>query len=165
MKIKKILTKKIYLAADHAGFEAKEQVKKFLIDLGAEVEDMGAFEYNKTDDYPDWISKAAEKVSKNPNKSLGIIFGGSGQGEVMVANRYPNVRATVYYDGPREILELSKEHNNANILSIGARFVSKKYLNDIVEFWLNQEFSDEERHSRRIKKIEELDNCRKKDEA
>ena len=96
---------------------------------------------------------------------MGIIFGGSGQGEAMVANRYPNVRATVYYDGPREILELSKEHNNANILSIGARFVSKEYLNDIVEFWLNQEFSDEERHLRRIKKIEELDNCSKKDEA
>ena len=157
MKIKKLLTKKIYLATDHAGFEFKEKVKKYLEDSGANFEDMGAFEYDKNDDYPDWISKAAEKVSENSDGSLGIIFGGSGQGEAMVANRYPNVRATVFYDGPREILELSKKHNNANILSIGARFVNEDYLIDIVKFWLEQDFSDEERHLRRIEKIEKLD--------
>ena len=157
MKIKKLLTKKIYLATDHAGFEFKEKVKKYLEDSGANFEDMGAFEYDKNDDYPDWISKAAEKVSENSDGSLGIIFGGSGQGEAMVANRYPNVRATVFYDGPREILELSKKHNNANILSIGARFVNEDYLIDIVKFWLEEDFSDEERHLRRIEKIEKLD--------
>ena len=152
MKIKKIITKKIYLATDHAGFEYKEKVKDWLEKENIKFEDMGAFEYDKFDDYPDWISKATEKVSKNPENSLGIIFGGSGQGEAMVANRYPNVRATVYYDGPREILELSKEHNNANILSLGARFVNEEYLIDVVKYWLEAEFLDEERHVRRIKK-------------
>jgi len=134
MQVKKILTKKIYLATDHAGFEAKELVKKYLDEEGLKFEDMGAFEYDKKDDYPDFISLAAEKVSENPNSTLGIIFGGSGQGEAMVANRYPNVRATVYYDGPREILELSKKHNNANVLSVGARFVSKEYLIDVIKY-------------------------------
>ena len=161
MEVKKIITKKIYLATDHAGFEYKEKIKEWLKNEGLNFEDMGAFEYNKFDDYPDWISKAAEKISENPENSLGIIFGGSGQGEAMVANRYPNVRATVYYDGPREILELSKKHNNANILSIGARFVNEEYLIDVVKYWLESEFLDGERHVRRIKKIEELDNCKK----
>jgi len=160
MKVKKIITKKIYLATDHAGFEAKEKIKEFLKKEGLNFEDMGAFEYNKNDDYPDWISKAAKKVSEDPENSLAIIFGGSGQGEAMVANRYPNVRATVYYDGPREILKLSKEHNKANVLSIGARFVPEEYLVDVVKFWLEEDFSDVERHLRRIKKIEELDNCK-----
>lgn len=156
MQVKKILTKKIYLATDHAGFEAKELVKKYLDEEGLKFEDMGAFEYNEKDDYPDFISLAAEKVSENPNSTLGIIFGGSGQGEAMVANRYANVRATVYYDGPREILELSKKHNSANILSIGARFVNKEYLIDVIKYWLDLEFSDEERHLRRVEKIEKL---------
>jgi len=156
MNIKKIITKKIYLGTDHAGFEAKEKVKEFLKKEGLKFEDMGAFEYDKNDDYPDWISKVAEKVSENPDSTLGIIFGGSGQGEAMVANRYPNVRATVYYDGPREILDLSKEHNKANILSIGARFVNDEYLIDVIEYWLNKDFSDEERHLRRVEKIEKL---------
>lgn len=154
--IKKLITKKIYLATDHAGFRAKEIVKKYLEEEGLKFEDMGAFDYHKDDDYPDFISLAAEKVSENPESTLGIIFGGSGQGEAMVANRYPNVRATVYYDGPREILALSKEHNNANILSIGARFVNEEYLVDIIRYWLDKEFSDIERHLRRIKKIEKL---------
>ena len=156
MKVKKMLTKKIYLGTDHAGFEAKEKVKEYFKTKGINFEDLGAFEYDNYDDYPDWISKVAEKVSENPDSTLGIIFGGSGQGEAMVANRYPNVRATVYYDGPREILELSKQHNDANILSIGARFVPIENLISIIKYWLEQDFSDEERHLRRIQKIEEL---------
>lgn len=157
MEVKKILTKKIYLATDHAGFEAKEIVKKYLSESGADFEDLGAHTYDKNDDYPDYISLAAERVSRRPESTLAIIFGGSGQGEAMVANRYPNVRATVYYDGPREILDLSKEHNKANILSIGARFVSEEYLIDVVKYWLEKDFLDEERHLRRVEKIEKLD--------
>ena len=124
----------IYLATDHAGFEHKEKVKGILenkFSENFEIIDCGADEYDPIDDYPDFISKAAEKISKNTN-TLGIIFGGSGQGEAMVANRYKNVRATVYYGGEIEILKLSKSHNNANILSLGARFVKEHELTEIL---------------------------------
>src|SRR3989344_4130532 len=86
----------VYLATDHAGFELKEKVKEYLQKEGYEIEDCGAYEYDKSDDYPDFISKAAEKVSENP-QNAGIIFGNSGQGEAMVANKYKNVRAALFY--------------------------------------------------------------------
>lgn len=146
----------IYLATDHAGFEYKEKVKEILENKFSDtfdIIDCGAKTYDSADDYPDFISLAAEKVSKNKN-SLGIIFGGSGQGEAIVANRYKNVRATVYYGGQSEILKLSKEHNNANILSLGARFIKEHELEEILTIWLHGKFSEEERHIRRIKKIE-----------
>lgn len=150
------MIKNIYLASDHAGFEYKEKTKEFLKkeSFGQfEVFDCGAKSFDSTDDYPDFISKAAEKVSMNSENSLGIIFGGSGQGEAMVANRYKNVRATVYYGGSTEILKLSKEHNNANILSIGARFVPEQKLEEVIGLWLNESFSSEKRHTRRIEKF------------
>ncbi len=146
--------KKILLATDHAGFETKERIKDILKTNKIDFEDLGAFNYEKSDDYPDWISKAAKKVSKNPEKYLAIILGGSGQGEAIVANRFKNVRATVYYGGNPEILKLSKEHNNANVLSIGARFIEQQKLKEIILSWLNFSFSKEKRHKRRIKKIE-----------
>ncbi len=126
--------KKIYLASDHAGFEHKEEAREILENLYPEIEviDCGPTEYNPDDDYPDFISRAALGVSENPENSKGIIFGGSGQGEAMVANRFKNVRATVYYGHDTEILKLSREHNDANILSIGARFVEKYYLEEIL---------------------------------
>lgn len=114
---------------------------------------MGVFEYNKDDDYPDFISKAAEKVSANPDNSKGIILGGSGQGEAMVANRYPNVRAVVYYGFNEEIIKLSREHNDANILSLGASFLDDETAKKAIKLWLETSFSGEERHKRRISKI------------
>ncbi len=124
--------KKILLATDHAGFSFKEKTKEILKSKKYEFEDMGAFEYNKDDDYPDFISKAAHKVSLHPDKYIAIIFGGSGQGEAIVANRFKNVRAIVYYGGNTDILELSKKHNDANVLSIGARFVYPEDLEDTI---------------------------------
>lgn len=150
---------KIYLATDHAGFAYKNIVRDLLereYTDTYEVVDCGAFTHTQDDDYPDFISKAAEQVSINPQESQAIILGGSGQGEAMVANKYPGVRATVYYGNETEILKLSKEHNNANVLSIGARFVSEEILEEIVRLWLSREFSHEERHVRRIKKIDKL---------
>ena len=147
--------KKIILATDHAGFELKEKVKEWLLKNGYEVLDFGAFEYDSRDDYPDFISKAGEEISKNP-QNLGIIFGGSGQGEAMMANRFKNVRATVFYGGSREILKLSKEHNNANVLSVGARFVDQETILDDIKYWLENNFQNEERHQRRIKKIDQI---------
>ena len=145
----------IYLATDHRGFELKEKLKKYITEeLGFEVKDFGAFEYNKNDDYPDFVRLAAEAISKDPKESRGIVLGGSGQGEAIVANRYPHVRAVVYYGGPEEIITLSREHNDANMLSIGASFVTETEIFDAVNVWLHTNFSNDERHIRRIGKID-----------
>lgn len=154
----------IHIAADHAGFEYKEELKKFLEKKDYEVVDHGAFEYNETDDYPDFVLPAALSVSEDPH-SMGIILGGSGQGEAIVANRIPGIRAVVFNgqyapaDGrevPEEITT-SRQHNDANILSLGARFLSLDEAKESVELWLETAFSGDERHIRRINKIENLD--------
>ncbi len=142
---------KIHLASDHAGYNLKEKVKQFLTEQGHEVEDHGAFELDKKDDYPDFIAPCAEAVASSEDK--GIIFGGSGQGEAMVANRNEGVRATVYYGGKEEIVRLSREHNDANILSIGARFVNEEEALKVIKLWLELAFSKDERHVRRLGKL------------
>ena len=144
---------KIFLASDHAGFKLKEKIKSFLTKDNYQVKDFGAFEFNQNDDYPDFIIPCAKKVAKTKN-SLGIILGGSGQGEAISANKIKGVRTTVFYGGPKEIIKLSKEHNNANVLSLGARFLKEKDAVQAVKLWLNTKFSNESRHVRRIKKIE-----------
>ena len=144
---------KIFLGADHAGFKLKEEVKKYLEKEGFEVEDEGAHSYDKNDDYPDFIVPVAKKAAKNP-EAKGIIFGASGQGEAIAANRIRGARAALYYGGSMEIVKLSRTHNDANILSLGARFLSKKDAIEAVKLWLKTEFSGEERHTRRIKKID-----------
>lgn len=150
---------KIYLGSDHAGFELKEKVKIFLADKGHVVIDFGANEFNAEDDYPDFIWKVADNISQDYNNgdtdSKAIIFGGSGQGEAIIANRFANVRAAVFYGGDKEIVKLSREHNDTNVLSIGARFVSENEAKEAIELWLNTEFSGDERHKRRIAKIED----------
>jgi len=143
----------IYLATDHAGFELKEKIKKFLTDSGYTIHDFGVFKLDPDDDYPDFICKAAEAVSKNP-ESRAIVLGGSGQGEAMIANRYKGVRAAVYYGGDKKIITLSREHNDANVLSLGARFLGEKEAIAAVALWLKTPFSKKERHQRRIGKID-----------
>jgi len=141
----------IALGTDHAGFELKETVKKFLEDNGYVVKDFGAYEYESTDDYPDFINPTAQFVSEND--AMGIIFGGSGQGEAMAANRYKNVRAAVFYDGPDEIIALSRQHNNANILSFGSRFIQPNRAIELIKIWLNTNFEGG-RHQTRIEKLD-----------
>jgi ribose 5-phosphate isomerase B len=148
---------RIHLATDHAGFEMKEFVKAALIELGYETIDHGASEYDEDDDYNDYISLAAAAVSNGDDSDRAVIFGGSGQGEAMLANRFPNVRATVYYHFDPEIVKVSREHNNANVLSFGARFLSEEEVIESLLFWLEMEFPGEERHARRIEKLEGLD--------
>ena len=143
---------KIHLATDHAGLELKEKVKLYLSDLNYEVIDHGAYEYDALDDYPDFIFPCANAVSNDP-KSKGIILGGSGQGEAMAANRVKGVRAAVFYNGPDEIIKLSRQHNNANILSLGARFMSEEEMYKIIEVWLSTDF-ESGRHQRRIEKLD-----------
>ena len=143
---------KIYIAADHAGFNLKNYLKKQLLADGYDIEDCGAFDFDPLDDYPDFIIPAAEKVANQPN-SRGIIIGGSGQGEAMAANRIQGVRAAVYYDGPIDIVKLSRLHNNANILSLGARFLSVERATEILTIWLEEKFEGE-RHENRINKLD-----------
>ena len=144
---------KIHLATDHAGLELKEKVKLYLSDLNYEVIDHGAYEYDALDDYPDFIFPCANAVSNDP-ESKGIILGGSGQGEAMAANRVKGVRAAVFYNGPDEIIKLSRQHNNANILSLGARFMSEEEIYKVIEVWLSTDF-EFGRHQRRIEKLDE----------
>jgi len=144
---------KIHLATDHAGLELKEKVKLYLSDLNYEVIDHGAYEYDALDDYPDFIFPCANAVSNDP-ESKGIILGGSGQGEAMAANRVKGVRAAVFYNGPDEIIKLSRQHNNANILSLGSRFMSDEEMYRIIEVWLSTDF-ESGRHQRRIEKLDE----------
>ena len=143
---------KVYIGTDHAGFELKEKLKVYLCELGHEVEDMGAFELEKDDDYPDFIRPVADAVASN-SESFGIILGGSGEGEEMVANKVPGVRAAEYYGGNLDIIKLAREHNNANILSLGARFVKEDEAKQAVKLFLGTQFSNDPRHVRRIEKI------------
>jgi ribose 5-phosphate isomerase B len=148
----------IYLATDHRGFKLKEKIKIWLKEWRYEYEDMGAFEYNEDDDYPDFISKAAENVSADPDNAEAIILGGSGQGEAISANKFKGVRAVVFYGGVEDIIKLTKEHNNANILSLGASFIDDILAKSMIRLWLDTSFSDDERHKRRIDKIKALEN-------
>ncbi len=145
---------KIHVATDHAGLELKDKIKDYLSDKGFCVEDHGAYEYDALDDYPDFIIPCAKAVSNDPD-SRGIILGGSGQGEAMAANRIKGARAAVYYGSEREIARLSREHNNANILSLGARFISEQEMFDIIDMWLVEPFAGD-RHIRRIEKLDIL---------
>jgi len=142
---------KIHLATDHAGLELKDKIKLYLINQGHNVIDHGAYEYDALDDYPDFIIPCAKAVADDI-KSKGIILGGSGQGEAMAANRIKGIRAAVFYNGPDEIVQLSRQHNDANILSIPSRFVSTAEAIDIVDAFIKTDFEGG-RHQRRVEKI------------
>lgn len=159
---------KIYFAADHAGFALKNALLEHVRTLGYDVEDVGAFVSDPEDDYPDFMTPLAERVAREP-LARGIIVGGSGQGEAMCVNRVPGVRAAVFY-GPMHVtaaldieggrsedgfdaIRLPRRHNNANVLSIGARFVSGEEADEAVRIFLETPFSDASRHARRIAKF------------
>ena len=147
---------KIYIGSDHAGYELKEKLKVYLGELSYKVKDEGAFELNPTDDYPDFIEKVATEVA-NDEGSMGIVLGGSGEGEAMNANRFEGVRACEFYGGNLDVVKISREHNDANILSLGARFISEEDAKQAVKIFLETKFSGEERHIRRINKLDSND--------
>jgi len=156
---------KVYFATDHAGYDMKESLLSYVRDeLGHEVEDCGAILFDEYDDYPDFVVVAAKNVAKDKG-SMGIILGASGQGEAVVANRVPGVRAVVYYGEPQrwqidacgeemDMVMSTRKHNDANILSLGARFISIEEAKEVVKKWLSTEFEHEDRHVRRINKID-----------
>lgn len=151
--------KTIYLATDHAGFELKEAIKAHLeSNQKYEVYDCGALTFEPGDDYPEYMARAAEKVQYDAehDPSLAIIFGGSGVGEAIVANRFAHVRAVVYAGGPLDVIKVSREHNDTNVLSVGARFVTVNEAKQATDLFLATEFSHAERHADRIIQIEEV---------
>lgn len=147
--------KKIFIGTDHAGFEYKEAIKKVLINDGYDVEDKGALNYDAQDDYPDFIYPVAVEVAKDPDSTKGIILGGSGQGEAFLANKVKGIRAVIGFSEFAVIA--SRKHNDSNILSLGARTISKEEAINFVKLWLNTPFSQDERHIRRINKIKKIE--------
>ena len=143
---------KIHIASDHAGLEMKNLICKYLIDQGHTLIDHGAHKYDPLDDYPDFIFPCAVAVSKDLD-SRGVILGGSGQGEAIAANRIKGIRAAVYYSGPIDIIKLSRQHNDANILSLGARFMKEGEIYDVITTWLSEPFEGG-RHKKRIEKLD-----------
>ncbi|KKS44855.1 hypothetical protein A3B93_01225 [Candidatus Nomurabacteria bacterium RIFCSPHIGHO2_02_FULL_42_24] len=161
---------KIFIGTDHTGFELKRKLIPFLGAFGHEVIDKGVFEFNKDDDYPDFVKLVAKAVA-NDLGAWGIVIGGSGQGEAMCVNRVLGARAVVFY-GPHlatqpvdvtgrqsndsfEIVRLAREHNDANILSLAVRFVTEEEAKQAVKIFLETPFSGDARHIRRIKKIDD----------
>ena len=144
---------RIFISSDHAGFELKNTLAEYLRDIGHEVRDLGPREYNSDDDYPDYVSKVGREIERDPSGARGIVLGASGEGEAVCANKFYGVRAAVYYGGNMDIIKLSREHNDSNILSLGARFLSPEEARKAVRLWLDTPFSGDERHKRRILKL------------
>ena len=158
---------KIFIASDHAGFALKAALIKHIRTLGYTIEDLGARTLDPGDDYPDFVTLLARKVAEE--NARGIVIGGSGQGEAMCANRVKGVRAAVFYgtmrvttaldiEGGRsedgyDAVRLPRRHNDANVLSIGARFVSGEEADEAVRIFLETPFSDSPRHARRLAKF------------
>jgi ribose 5-phosphate isomerase B len=146
----------IHLATDHAGFTHKEAVRGWLVSEGFEVIDHGASVYDAEDDFPLFIGQAAKAVLVGGDSHAGVVFGGSGQGEAMAANRIRGIRAGVYYGGPETIVTLTREHNNANILSLGARFMSSDEAKRVIWTWLHTSFLGDKKYQRRNVQIDTL---------
>ena len=154
---------KIYIAADHAGYALKTELVEFLLQNGHAVEDCGASSLEEGDDYPEYVALCAHAVAKDAN-SFGIVIGAYGEGEAMMANRVPGIRAAVYYGASGEvqqdaegnsldIVASSRVHNDANILSLGARFITSSEAKEVVSQFLSTPASANERHVRRRAKL------------
>lgn len=141
---------RVYIAADHAGYELKNHLDSWLKEHGHEVIDCGAFVYDAADDYPPFVLRAAEGVAGDPG-SLGVVIGGSGNGEQIAANKVRGIRAALAWS--EETARLAREHNNANVISLGARMHTLEEATRFVEVFLTTPFSGDQRHSRRIAQL------------
>lgn len=142
----------IYIGADHRGYNLKEDIKKFLTESGYCFEDMGNFKHNPSDDYTDFAKLVAGKVSQNPVTNSGILICGSGVGVDITANKFHGVRSALADDV--ETAKQSREHIDANVLSLPADEVGFDLAKKIIKIWLSTPFSNGEKHRRRINKIE-----------
>ncbi|MBA4085240.1 ribose-5-phosphate isomerase [Janibacter terrae] len=138
---------RVHIGGDHAAFELHQELLTFLADEGHEVTDHGPFEYDAVDDYPVFVIRTAQAVAADPG-SRGIVLGGSGNGEQMAANKVAGIRAALCYDA--ELARLAREHNDAQVISMGGRMQSVEESKEMVRVFLATEFTGEERHQRRI---------------
>ncbi len=145
---------RIHIGSDHAGYDFKNRIIEHLRAKGHEVTDHGPFEYDALDDYPKFCFPAAEAVAKDP-QSFGILLGGSGNGEQMVANKVPGIRAALAWSV--ETAKLAREHNDANVISLGGRMHTEEFCLELVDTFLATPFTGEERHQRRIDQISQYE--------
>ena len=138
---------RVHLGSDHAGFELKEAIVRRLSELGHEPVDHGPAEYVATDDYPPYVLRAAEGTAGDTG-SLGVVLGGSGNGEAMAANKVKGIRCALAWS--TETAQLAREHNDANVVSLGARMHDEATALGILEAFLDTPYSGDERHTRRI---------------
>jgi ribose 5-phosphate isomerase B len=154
---------KIFVGSDHAGYGLKEKLVASLKVAGHEVIDKGAIEYNEGDDYPDFVIPVAKEVSSDPDNVRGIILGATGQAEAFTANKFPHVRGVVYYgksecvvDDEADVIVRSRQHNNSNLLSLGARYLTEEDMINTVNIWLNTAYGGGEKHIRRLAKVDAI---------
>ncbi|MEU9186081.1 ribose-5-phosphate isomerase [Streptomyces sp. NPDC048484] len=138
---------RVYLGSDHAGFELKNHLVEWLKSSGHEPVDCGPLIYDALDDYPPFCLRAAERAAADP-EALGVVIGGSGNGEQIAANKVEGVRAALAWSA--ETAALGRQHNDANVVAVGARMHSEEEATKFVETFLNTPFSGDERHIRRI---------------
>ena len=145
---------RVHLGSDHAGFELKEAIVRRLTELGHEPVDHGPSEYVATDDYPPFVLRAAEGAAKDPG-SVGVVLGGSGNGEAIAANKVKGIRCALAWS--EETARLAREHNDANVVSLGARMHDEATALGILEAFLDTGYSGDERHTRRIGMLTEYE--------
>lgn len=153
---------RIYLGSDHAGFELKAKLVRHLTDLGHDALDCGAHTYDAQDDYPSFCFDAATRTVADPG-SIGIVIGGSGNGEQIAANKVPGVRAALVWNA--ETATLARQHNDANVVSIGARQHTDDEAIGLVELFVATAFSGEPRHQRRIDEVAQYEESREQSSA
>jgi ribose 5-phosphate isomerase B len=145
---------RLHIGSDHAGLELKNELLAHLVNNGHDVTDHGPYEYDALDDYPDFCIPAAQAVAKDPT-SLGVVIGGSGNGEQISANKVKGIRAVLAWS--IETAKLGKEHNNANVVSIGGRMHTIDQCKEIIDAFIATPFSNDERHIRRINKMSKFE--------
>lgn len=138
---------RVHIGGDHAAFELQRHLVSWLTQEGHEVIDHGPTEYDALDDYPVFVLRAAEAVAADPG-SLGVVLGGSGNGEQMAANKVKGIRAALAYTP--ELAQLARNHNDAQVLSLGGRFTTPEGAEDMVRTFLETPFTGEDRHQRRL---------------
>ena len=149
---------KIHIGTDHAGLDFKNTITQHLTQQGHQVTDHGAYEFNPEDDYPAFCIATAEAVMADEvdgNQSLGVVFGGSGNGEQIAANKVTGIRAALVWS--EDTAKLARQHNNANVISIGARQHTQEEALHLIDLFINEPFSGDERHVRRISQIKEYE--------